>query len=86
MNIDQKIQSLAKLGSQLTEFTNEESEIFREIQFKNKWFIKQFLKNSISGIQILLDQNNLNRWVSNYIINETPTKDIGIIMAGTFLL
>jgi len=82
MNIDQKIQALEKLGDLLNDVSRRDDPLFKKIYENNPWFTEHFVKEAIAGLQVLLDQNNLRKWISNYPINSKHIKNIGIIMAG----
>lgn len=52
----------------------------------NGWFTKNNVLNAVQSWAVLLNEENLNNWTSNYQLSMTRSKTIGIIMAGNIPL
>jgi len=83
LDLHERINAFAALGDYIDQMPLEEFQtISDKAIFYNPWFIPENLTLAIKGILKYLDKNNLQQWVGNYSIPETPGKNIGIIMAG----
>ena len=61
----------------------ERQALFQQAQNQNAWFIPQSLDQSLRGIQVLLDAQALEKWVSNYSFSELDQpQQIGLMLAG----
>jgi len=82
--LSDRIAAFIKLGQQLASLTEEEkSTIFYQAQQQNSWFTFSSLAQAIEGLQVMLLEEDLNRWISTYD-NKEPARprEIGIMMAG----
>lgn len=79
-----RIEAFSKLGLLIKNLDAEEFEsLFRRANNQNSWFTELSMKSALSGISELLDQENLNKWLSDYFLPQDPApKRIGILMAG----
>lgn len=79
-----RIQAFIQLGLQISSLDEEEkNSLFRRVQNQNAWFIPNSASSALRGIQQLLDEKNLSKWLSTYEFNESSTPiDVGVLMAG----
>lgn len=49
---------------------------------QNPWFTRENILSALKGIVFMLQEENLNKWVSKYVLNDVQPKTIGVIMAG----
>ena len=83
LDLQEKINAFATLGDNIDQMPLVEFQSLSDKAiFCNPWFIPENLTLAIKGIVKYLDINNLQQWVGNYTIADTPSKNIGIIMAG----
>jgi hypothetical protein len=84
MNLEQRFNLLTALGDYLKEDTAEWKDVKREAQFRNGWFVREFINIATKNIaEQYLDADKLKEWVSYYHLdnNITPAT-IGLVMAG----
>ena len=65
---------------------NELNEIINTVHIYNGWFKPTEVKKAISGIAEWLNEEELERWTSQYALNENSDKCVAIIMAGNIPL
>lgn len=89
MILSKRIASFIKLGENIQNLNAEaKEELFWRAQNGNNWFINESISSALQGILILLDPDNLNKWLEPYSIpeiNKSP-KSVGILMAGNIPL
>lgn len=96
MNTKNQISGLVKLGKFITEFlekkpdafNNEDNEFETKLQraeIENRWFSQENLRFCLKNWAELFTEENLENWISEYRISETPKK-IGLILAGNIPL
>lgn len=89
MNLEQRINLLAKLGNYLME-NNEEWKAVKERAFiTNAWFAPEFIELACSSIASqFLRENLLISWAKGYAIpaQQIIPKNIGVVMAGNIPL
>jgi hypothetical protein len=84
MNLEQRFNLMVGLGEYLKEDSAEWKEVKREAQFRNGWFVEDFVDIAAKNIAgQYLDRDKLGKWVSHYHLdnNITPAT-IGVVMAG----
>lgn len=83
-DLQSRIRAFVQLGKRISSVEEEErNSLFRRIENQNSWFIPSSVANALHGIQYLLEENNLIKWISSYQIEElTKPKEVGILMAG----
>ena len=79
-----RIQAFIQLGLQISSLDEEEkNSLYRRAQNQNAWFISNSVSSALEGIRLLLEKDNLIKWLSKYQIKELSTpKDVGVLMAG----
>lgn len=99
MKLQQKVHALSQLGDYLIDYIAGQQNISNAVLFnqfyektnvavalaerKNPWFTQQNIKHALSYWANVLNQENLNTWLSNYQINDNNIpKKVGVIMAG----
>lgn len=88
MLLEERIESLSKLGDQLRSWVGSEKfeTLKRQAQYKNAWFTPEHIDLAITGVQKLLNRDSLHKWVSTYQLEEISPKQVGIVMAGNIPL
>jgi len=88
MNLSQRIAAFVKLGESIQQMDEESrEELFWRAQNGNNWFTEESVSSALEGIVYMLQETNLNKWLSNYEIPPvTIPKSIGILMAGNIPL
>ena len=102
MSLEKRIKAFVQLGLFLKQFDsaikNDEMSVINEEYYDmfdelilrqkafNGWFTKESVLMSITAIANSMSKESLNRWVSNYNINDDSEKVIGVIMAGNIPL
>lgn len=82
MNLQERIDGLARLGHKIGQLTEEEkSEICRKAEHGNAWFTSQSVLSALQGIAKFLDRSTLQNWSDKYAISDNG-KTIGLVMAG----
>jgi len=82
--LSDRISAFIRLGNRLSELEGDEKQaLFQQAQNQNAWFTPQSLEQALKGIQVLLDANALEKWVSNYSFSELDQpQQIGLMLAG----
>ncbi len=87
MNIQDKISAFATLGQKIAKLSDEEIEqLAISAKAMNGWFSKESVKNAFEGLGFMLQEDKLKEWVTNYDLENTTPKVVGIIMAGNIPL
>src|SRR5690606_1562163 len=94
MQLNQRISAFAELGKFLSKIENEtEIEIttafekmLQKAEAENGWFTDENIKFALNSWSEALSEENLQKWISNYKIDETKPKTIAIVMAGNIPL
>ena len=88
MNIQDRIDLLAKLGHYLLMDNEELQAVRRQAQLQNPWFTQDFVSLAIKNIaNNFLQKDLLGNWINEYQLeNSIQPKKVGIIMAGNIPL
>jgi hypothetical protein len=98
MNINRRIQLISDIGEFLKNYLDENydnnnddklvefKDVITKAQSKNPWFTDANIKVNLTYWSKKLTKHNLNKWLSNYNLNNTSRKNIAIIMAGNIPL
>jgi len=88
MNIQQRIELLARLGKYMAPGEPEWEEIKSRAFQENSWFIPEFINLASTNIVAkFLDETRLYDWASHYNLDTPSTpKNIGLVMAGNLPL
>jgi hypothetical protein len=89
MNLQQRIQLMARLGDHLDENTGEYQAVKEKANRENPWFIPEFIELASKNIaREFLKKDKLEAWVKKYNIPDAPPvqKNVGIVMAGNIPL
>ena len=82
MNLLERIEALNELGNELNNLSKQElNEWADKAGNENRWFTEEAVGMAVHGLSKMLQKDSLDRWVENYIFENTPKK-IGIVMAG----
>ncbi len=88
MQLNQRINAFVDLGKFLgkIEFENEFESILRKAEAENGWFTQENIKFALKSWGDALSKENLQRWISQYKIEDIEPKTVAIIMAGNIPL
>jgi len=87
MKVDQRIKVFVNLGLKIQNLTKEEQEeITSATRNENAWFTSENVTRAIEGIQCLLNEKSLLKWLEKYKLTIGKPQKIGIIMAGNIPL
>ncbi|MBC7848484.1 MAG: acyl-CoA reductase, partial [Chitinophagaceae bacterium] len=89
MNLQHRIELMARLGDYVDKNTEEYQSIKENANRENPWFIPEFIDLASKNIaHEFLKKDKLEQWVKNYAIpREQPQpKNVGIVMAGNIPL
>ncbi len=83
MTLQDRIAAFASLGKRLSHMDEESfEELAWRVQNNNNWFRKSELKEAINGLIFMLQEDKLQKWVSNYTLAIKSPKVVGLMMAG----
>lgn len=84
LDLQSRIQAFIQLGHRISSIDQEErNSLFRRVENQNSWFTPSSVTTALQGIQLLLEQDKLRKWLSNYQIEKlSHPKEVGILMAG----
>jgi hypothetical protein len=79
-----RIEAFCQVGKNLVQLDREELDILiRRVQNQNSWFTETSIESALKGISKMLEPENLEHWLSAYLIPEKSIpKAVGILMAG----
>ncbi len=80
MKVDERVSAWIYLGKLLDQI--DWSTPIKHAQAENPWFTADSIQLAIQGIQHLLDENSLNRWLQPYRLHPKTPKIVGIVAAG----
>lgn len=90
MNLAERIQLLAKLGSYINENSREWKAVKEKAYIANRWFLPEFIDLSSENIaNSYLTEKALKKWVAQYPglkEDNAGAKTIGVVMAGNIPL
>jgi hypothetical protein len=87
MNLAERKLAFVKLGKRIPEFLKEkEDSIFTIAYAKNKWFDEDNTRLAFAGLEKYFTEESITTWLENYTVENTSTKNVGIIMAGNIPL
>jgi len=86
MKIEKKIKSIAILGENIHNIIENNKDIVNQASRRNPWFTPDFIHKALYGITYMLKEEKLEKWISNYQLNNENKRNIGIIMAGNIPL
>ncbi|MBK8682501.1 MAG: acyl-CoA reductase [Bacteroidetes bacterium] len=83
MSLKDRIATLAEFGNVIMQRNDELQELMHEIEMHNRWFTKINQEITLDAFaNNFLQTFKMNEWVSNYTINESANKQVGLILAG----
>jgi hypothetical protein len=91
IHVEKRIKAFATLGAEIKNVVQElelnSNEVYRELLLKivnnNPWFTPENVKQALSAIAQMLNEQDLSNWLNQYLIKDNATpKNIGVIMAG----
>lgn len=99
MNTNERIKAFVELGKTLININNIQEEMYSEAMktalwkmksliqneyIHHSWFIPPFIEEALKGINYMLFEEKLNKWLSAYpaIQSKTQSNRIGVVMAG----
>ena len=87
LSVDEKIDSLAQLGTYLKKFDDRLRAHMHRAEHANPWFTIDNQENAISAIaHEFLDADRLKNWMSEYHLSDANQQTVGVIAAGNIPL
>jgi len=87
MELEQRINAFAGLGTHLKHMSAESSDTLAESgRLENPWFTDDNIRKALDGIIQFLDQVTLIKWSSRYTLDPHQPKTIALVMAGNIPL
>ncbi len=82
MNLPERTEAFSRLGKSIKALTQDELELVAtRARIENPWFTADNIRLSLKGIEILLAEDALVKWVMKYP-EVTSSKIVGVAMAG----
>ncbi len=79
---EKKVEVFKRLGDFLLNPDEEFRNLIASAQNKNAWFTADAVSKAISANGEMLNEADLNTWLSNYSITNERSKKVGLILAG----
>jgi hypothetical protein len=87
LNIEQRIQGLAKLGTILNQSQDEfVQSLILDAERHNPWFTQDNVRRAIQALAAQLSEEQLKNWAAPYPFQEATSKQVGLICAGNIPL
>ncbi|MDN5202570.1 acyl-CoA reductase [Fulvivirgaceae bacterium BMA10] len=87
MKIESRIAAISELYEVISHLiTDDLAVIHQKASAFNNWFTKENIVAALEGAKQYTHPDNLQKWVSQYDLNETEDKKIGVVMAGNIPL
>ena len=89
MNLEQRIDLLARLGEYCVSESPEWSAAKRQASAANAWFTPEFIETAVHGIAAgFLQKDKLRAWADQYQLPDQPAlpRTVGLVMAGNIPL
>lgn len=87
MHLQDRLLAFAALGTAIKNFTSTEFEhICINAKAHNNWFTPENVREALNGVKRYLEREKLENWVSNYSLEPTVPKTVGLVMAGNIPL
>lgn len=88
MTIEARIAAFSALGEKINQLSEDDlSELSRRALLENHWFTADSIAHAFKGLQLMLDSDKLQKWISPYgNLNPEVPKIVGVIMAGNIPL
>lgn len=87
MKLSERVEALAELGNILHSIEpGDKNTLFRSAANHNAWFTPSQCDLALKGILKFLVKDKLNEWVSAYDMSSTPSRKVGVVMAGNIPL
>ncbi len=87
MNLNERIRAFITLGHFFEDLPKVEFKaIAKKANQENGWFTEESTALAFQGLQIMLNENKLQEWVSSYDPEPLEAKTVGVAMAGSIPL
>jgi len=87
MELANRINAFVQLGKKISLLSAEELDsLAASAQRENPWFTPKNVKQALTSIAFMLDENKISQWTSHYEFKAEIPKLVGIIMAGNIPL
>lgn len=87
MNLEDRIATLVKLGQYIRSNNEELANVQTRAQIHNKWFTPENINFALNAWgNDLLIKEVLEKWVEQYIFNDSSQKKVGLVLAGNIPL
>ncbi|TWP22533.1 acyl-CoA reductase [Apibacter muscae] len=92
MSLESRIKSISEIRNFLNQFLNhlntgnprfqDFDRVISMAEQKNSWFTQENIFNALNYWDKVLEESNVNQWLSRYSLNENKNKTIGLVLAG----
>ncbi|MEM7297733.1 MAG: acyl-CoA reductase, partial [Bacteroidota bacterium] len=87
MNIQERINAFEQLGDKVRKLSEDEiNQLSGLAKAKNGWFSEESIHNALNGIAFMLEKEKLEKWISEYSLENDVPKIVGVVMAGNIPL
>jgi hypothetical protein len=83
---EKRITAISRLGSYLLNADDELQNLIENAKHKNAWFTTDEVRKAVLANGKMLNEEDLNNWLSAYQLNFENPKKIGLILAGNLPL
>jgi hypothetical protein len=83
---EKRITAISRLGSYLLNADDELQSLIENAKHKNAWFTTDEVRKAVLANGKMLNEEDLNNWLSAYQLNFENPKKIGLILAGNLPL
>lgn len=83
---DKKVAAFSSLRKFFLKPDEEFENLIENAQYKNNWFKPEEVRRAFTANGKMLNENDLNNWVSNYNFKNNTPKKVGLILAGNIPL
>lgn len=87
MKLEERIKAFNDLGQEIKSLSSDQSQtLSKKAERQNPWFTSDNVELAINGICNFLNEDELQKWTSNYSLNPASPKTVGVAMAGNIPL
>ncbi len=87
MTVEERISAFAQLGNKISKLSADEmAALIDKVRNENPWFTPDNIDMALRGISKFLKRETLEKWKSNYTLDNSTSKKIGVLMAGNIPL
>ena len=87
MKLQERVSAFVELGKRLSAIDEATKEtLISKARNQNSWFTPESVNAALRGVNIYLDEANLNQWVTSYTLSPASQKRVAVVMAGNIPL